>query len=372
MTYLRNLPPCSTANPPNIPSISQLVSRGHNVLSAIDQHAAFMRIWAWDAGSTVTVGFLKNHSQEWVKPWIQKTINDKLEPNINLTIKFINNANNADIRIEFIGPEGCYSMIGKQSAMDKSDKSMNLAWFDPPQNLTEGDEYQAQYENGKEYTFFVKTENEKKYDGTFNWDDNDYKVYFTDGGQPQYRNGAFGFDQGGTIVHEFCHAMGMIHEHQRPGAIDWIWSRVMEQYSGPPNNWDIQQIEGNITGLQDPEILTGSRFDPKSIMLYPVKPGLSRNYPNGLPSNPVLSEIDKKWLQKIYPTEPTTFKKYYFCKDEGCVETELESGYETMAECEQKCKKGKGKIIIIIVVGIIILLVILVLVYILSKKRTNI
>ena len=107
-------------------------------------------------------------------------------------------------------------------------------------------------------------------------------------------------------------------------------------------------------------------------MLYPVEPGLSRNYPNGLSSNPVLSEIDIKWLKKIYPTEPTTFKKYYFCTDdEGCVETELESGYETMAECEQKCKrKGKGKKwIVIAIVGIIILLLII---YFLSKKRSKI
>ena len=49
------------------------------------------------------------------------------------------------------------------------------------------------------------------------------------------------------ILHEFGHALGLIHEHQNPiQAIDWNKPAVIADLSGPPNNWDRDTIEHNM------------------------------------------------------------------------------------------------------------------------------
>ena len=43
-----------------------------------------------------------------------------------------------------------------------------------------------------------------------------------------------------VVLHEFGHALGLIHEHQNPaGGIQWNQVEVVKDLSGPPNNWDI-------------------------------------------------------------------------------------------------------------------------------------
>ena len=56
-----------------------------------------------------------------------------------------------------------------------------------------------------------------------------------------------GFLDGGTAGHEFGHAIGLAHEHQNPaGGIEWNEARVIQDLSGPPNNWDEAQIRHNV------------------------------------------------------------------------------------------------------------------------------
>ena len=56
-----------------------------------------------------------------------------------------------------------------------------------------------------------------------------------------------GFLDGGTAAHEFGHAIGLGHEHQNPsGGIQWIESAVIQDLSGPPNNWDENEIRHNV------------------------------------------------------------------------------------------------------------------------------
>lgn len=50
-----------------------------------------------------------------------------------------------------------------------------------------------------------------------------------------------------VVLHEFGHAIGLIHEHQNPeGGIQWNEAAVSHDLSGPPNNWDAATIENNI------------------------------------------------------------------------------------------------------------------------------
>jgi hypothetical protein len=45
-----------------------------------------------------------------------------------------------------------------------------------------------------------------------------------------------------ACVHEFGHALGLIHEHQNPNrAIQWNRDAVINDLQGPPNNWDLKQ-----------------------------------------------------------------------------------------------------------------------------------
>ena len=50
-----------------------------------------------------------------------------------------------------------------------------------------------------------------------------------------------------VVLHEFGHALGLIHEHQNPeGGIQWNEPAVKADLSGPPNNWDDETIRHNV------------------------------------------------------------------------------------------------------------------------------
>lgn len=114
-----------------------------------------------------------------------------------------------------------------------------------------------------------------------------------------------GFGQDGTYLHEFCHSLGAIHEHQNPlGGIKWNKEQVYRDLSGPPNNWDRQTIDRNMFEAYSVDQLNGTEFDPRSIMLYAIP---KRWTMDGFSSQPngVLSEVDKAWLRAQYPGRGT-------------------------------------------------------------------
>jgi hypothetical protein len=74
-----------------------------------------------------------------------------------------------------------------------------------------------------------------------------------------------------VVLHEFGHALGLIHEHQSPrGGIRWNVPAVLAQLGGPPNNWDEATIRFNVLDHYLPGATTGTAVDPKSIMMYPI------------------------------------------------------------------------------------------------------
>ncbi len=70
---------------------------------------------------------------------------------------------------------------------------------------------------------------------------NDHRAWSTVGTDALFeaRNNAtlhLGFEQPGTIAHEFGHAIGLGHEYQNPaGSILWNEAVVIRELSGPPN-----------------------------------------------------------------------------------------------------------------------------------------
>lgn len=105
-----------------------------------------------------------------------------------------------------------------------------------------------------------------------------------------------------TFIHEFCHVLGMVHEHQNPRGAQIQWNKcavlAWTQTQEPP--WTPEQTYTNIIKKYSIDSTNGSDFDPKSIMLYHYPPELTTNC-RGTRANFTLSDMDKKWLSSIYP-----------------------------------------------------------------------
>ncbi len=104
-----------------------------------------------------------------------------------------------------------------------------------------------------------------------------------------------------VVLHEFGHALGMIHEHQNPsGAIPWNREVVYSYYGGPPNYWSRQQTDRNLFLKYDREKTNYTDFDRESIMLYPIQQRFTHgDFEVGW--NSELSERDKTFIASQYP-----------------------------------------------------------------------
>ena len=104
-----------------------------------------------------------------------------------------------------------------------------------------------------------------------------------------------------VVLHEFGHAIGLIHEHQNPQKpIDWNRAAVVADLSGPPNNWDEATIEHNIFHKYDAQQVTGTDTDSSSIMMYPIPEAWTLDgFSAGLNSG--LSATDKEFIRSAYP-----------------------------------------------------------------------
>jgi hypothetical protein len=138
---------------------------------------------------------------------------------------------------------------------------------------------------------------------------------------PVYKN------TGHVVLHEFCHALGMIHEHQNPKGNTIVWNKpVVYAELARTNNWSTAQTDENmfkrygdrelcqktldkpdykgkdidLAGYCKGEEVNGSDYDPKSIMHYFYPSSWILEGPKEIPKNTKLSDMDKLWLAKYY------------------------------------------------------------------------
>ena len=171
-----------------------------------------------------------------------------------------------------------------------------------------------------------------------------------------------GWLDAGTIMHEFCHVLGMIHEHQNPKGkpIPWDDSAVY-QWAKQTQGWDQNTAYHNIIERYNVDQLNASKFDPKSVMLYFFPPQLTTNH-QGTNNNHRISPEDAIYISEIYPggqLSPEEFYKHVY------------------GESLEKAEEGGWKLhlmvkpILVILTGIVVLFVIYWVIRFFMKKRKN-
>lgn len=105
-----------------------------------------------------------------------------------------------------------------------------------------------------------------------------------------------------VVLHEFGHALGLIHEHQNPhDPINWNIAAVSADLSGPPNNWSEDTIRENMFRRYEVGDLFATDVDATSIMMYPIPP----NWTNDgftVRFNSELSANDRALIGAAYPS----------------------------------------------------------------------
>ncbi|MGN4759287.1 M12 family metallopeptidase [Bacillus cereus group sp. MYBK227-2] len=195
----------------------------------------------WKPGTVIKVSFLDG----------EKSIQDKViqyakewENYANIQFDFGDHKEDAQIRISFRG-EGSWSKVGTDclGVEDKSIATMNFGWFNQE---TTDDNYSA------------------------------------------------------TVLHEFGHALGFIHEHQSPLAnIPWNRETIYKYYK-EKYGWESAQVNRDVIEVYNQPMTNFSEFDPQSIMVYFIPKEITDgNFHTEW--NTTLSDTDKVYANKWYP-----------------------------------------------------------------------
>jgi hypothetical protein len=202
-----------------------------------------LAIWLshkWKVGETIRVKFLNKNPT--LEEFVKRATKEWMEY-ANVVFSFVED-DNAEIRIEFASDNTYWSQIGTlcKIVADPNQPTMHLGFS----GLSIGDDV----------------------------------IY-------------------GTILHEFGHALGCIHEHQHPTAgIRWNEKEIIDDFI--KYGWDEEKIRHNVLNTFPQDDISNSEYDRDSIMHYffPAKYNL-----DGIEfqQNIVLSQKDKDFMKFCYP-----------------------------------------------------------------------
>lgn len=110
-------------------------------------------------------------------------------------------------------------------------------------------------------------------------------------------------DARAVVLHEFGHALGLVHEHMNPAkAIQWNKERVRADMRAS-QGWSDEKIDANMFYRYDKSEVFNTDVDPTSIMMYPIPPEWTQDgFTVG--ENTQLSAMDKALIVKAYGKRP--------------------------------------------------------------------
>ncbi len=194
----------------------------------------------WDNGKEIYVKFMSG------SPALQKqimTAAKEWEKYANIKFKQVTSGP-AQIRILLTDEDGYYSMVGSQASMiPEEEQTMN---------------------------------------------------YDTTGGNFKYPH-----SMRGTVIHEFGHAIGLLHEHSSPvSGIQWDKEKIYAEYA--EMGWDRDMVDAQVFEAYHVSYTNGTMYDNKSIMHYPIDPNHTKNKYK-VDWNFSISEGDKQLVSLLYP-----------------------------------------------------------------------
>ena len=203
----------------------------------------------WPNGRTLKVGFISG--SETARSRVRKYAQEWSQV-ANVQFVFVEKGE-TDLRVGFTPGLGTWSMIGTDAShMPQHKPTINFGWFSS--QMTESD-YRA------------------------------------------------------TILHEFGHALGLLHEHQHPqGGIPWDKAKLYAFYQRT-QGWDQATVDQQVLARHNTTKTQYTRYDPASIMHYPIPNSLTLgDFEVGM--NMDLSPTDRAFVAKVYPkragSPPTT------------------------------------------------------------------
>lgn len=290
MKYLRFSAPCLDKYPldqnfitnTSLLKMAQRRIQASSKLSSINQELSKLKsafivrsLWNPKVFPVLKIAFLDGNDHQ--KEWVRQVIDKNLAPLISkIRLEWNAPVEESHIRISFGIPNQAWSMIGSDALqVPKNQPTMNLGWLD---------------------------------------DDIQYDV-------PELKG------TGMVVLHEFGHAMGMIHEHQNPKGNPIVWNKpVVYEELARTNGWNKQLVDRNvfqkygdyelcqqakeeediikrkleIQNYCQGELVNGSEYDPESVMHYFFPARWIKEGPKKLLVNETFSKTDKKWLRKYY------------------------------------------------------------------------
>jgi hypothetical protein len=107
-------------------------------------------------------------------------------------------------------------------------------------------------------------------------------------------------DFSSVVIHEFGHALGLLHEHNHPEAlIQWNRAAVYADLEGAPNYWNRDMIDHNVFAKFDLSTVITTDFDKASVMIYTIPMNWTIDGKSFVPSWK-LSEGDIATIKRIY------------------------------------------------------------------------
>lgn len=246
--------------------------------------------YLWDNGAVITVKFMDGGSQvvrnkvkEFAKEWEQYA---------NIKFQFVpDNTPETNIRVKLGAGMGHNSYVGTYcNNISQKSQTLNL-------DTTDFIDYQFYINDLK-----LRIANKDTIVPKIDWDKLIAEIQAKPA--PLWNNKSMK----GTVLHEFGHSLGLLHEQSFPNAIKWNKSDSVYENYERTQGWDRSMVDAQVFEVSDIFYTNGTTYDSKSIMQYSVDAwetldGFS------VPRNDILSAGDKNFIGVLYPKDKKVSSK---------------------------------------------------------------